>query len=109
MGFKFGVQIGNETDSLFGEAGIGIGNHVLAKVYIAFALIFLHREQEVISGIQLHPGDFPVFFFHESPLLNFENEMAFRSLVLFSALPLCQGKKAGNPNLFKAIENLKNS
>jgi hypothetical protein len=28
---------------------------------------------------------------------------------LFSALPLCQGKKGGNPNLFKAIENLKNS
>jgi hypothetical protein len=28
---------------------------------------------------------------------------------LFSALPLCQGKKGGNPSLFKAIENLKNS
>jgi hypothetical protein len=45
----------------------------------------------------------------DPPLLNFENGMAFRSLVLFPALPLCQGKKAGNPNLFKAIENPKNS
>jgi hypothetical protein len=106
MGLKFGEQIGDETDSLFGEAGIGFGNHVLAKVYIAFALIFLHRKQEVISGIQLHPGDFSVFFFHGSPLLFFENGMAFRSLVLFSALPLCQEKKGGIPTFSRPYKIL---